>query len=88
MYVLPSDADECLTLPKLQDVMRSNDIGITTRWRDLGLCLLYSNSVLDEIEANHRNDVNTCCCVMFKTCLEREANASWIQLVSALKKLK
>ena len=88
MCVLPSDADERPTLPMLQDVMRIKDIGITTRWRDLGLRLLDSNSVLDEIEANHHNDVNTCFRVMFNKWLERVADASWTQLVTALKSIE
>ena len=72
-------------MPTLQDVTR--DIGITTQWYDLGLCLLDTNSVLDEIKANHPSDVNTCCRVMFKEWLERKTNASWNQLVSALKNI-
>ena len=74
-------------MPTLQDVTRIKDIGITTRWYDLGLRLLDSNDVLDEIEVDHRNDVNTCCRVMFKKWLERKTNASWNQLVSALKNI-
>ena len=88
MYVLPSGAEERPTLPMLLDVMRIKDIGITTRWRDLGLCLLDSNSVLDEIETDHPNDVKTRFCVMFNKWLEKVANASWIQLVTALKNIE
>ena len=36
------------------------------------------------IEADHRNDVNTCCRVMFEKWLEVKSDASWSQLVTVL----
>lgn len=69
-------------------MVRIKDIGIITRWRDLGLWLLDDNSTLDVIEANHRNDVSTCCRVMFKTWLDKFPSATWNQLVAALRNVQ
>ena len=76
------------TIKQLQDVMRIKDIGITTRWRELGQELLDSNDTLQVIEADHPNGVNTCCRLMFEKWLEKTPNASWSQLVTALNSIE
>ena len=76
------------TIKQLQDVMRIKDIGITTRWRELGQELLDSNDTLQVIEADHPNGVNTCCRLMFEKWLEKTPNASWSQLVTALNNIE
>ena len=63
--------------------MRTKHIGIAPKWYELGLELVDS-SKLNEIESDHRNDVNTCCRVMFEKWLEKTPNATWSQLVTAL----
>ena len=68
--------------------MRIEHIEIATKWYELGLELVDSNKVLKVIEADHRNDVNTCCCLMFEKWLEKTPNASWRQLVIALDNFK
>ena len=73
---------------QLQEVMRIKDVDITTRWRDLGLELVDSNKTLRVIEANHPNDVDTCCRVMFEKWLDMTPDASWSQLVTALNNIK
>ena len=35
-------------------------------WYKLGVELLEDSSLLDEIKADHSNDCETCCIVMFK----------------------
>ena len=77
-----------LTIKLLKDVMRIKDINIATKWYDLGLELVDSNNVLKEIKANHPNDVNTCCTVMFEKWLERDPDASWSKLVTALNNIE
>ena len=80
-----SCAGDPLTIVKLQDVMRSKDIGITTRWRELGQELLFnSNDFLRVIEADHPKDDNSCCRLMFEKWLEITPHASWSRLVTAL----
>ena len=72
-------------IKQLLEVMRIKDVDITTRWRDLGLELVDSNkTVLKVIEANHHNDVDTCCRVMFEKWLEITPDANWSQLITAL----
>lgn len=83
-----SDADSHPTIKQLQEVMRIEDVDIATQWRDLGLELVDSNKVLREIEANHRNDTNACCRVMFEKWLEMKPNANWNELVTALESIK
>ena len=57
---------------------------IVTKWYSLGLELLDSNSALKVIKADHHNDVNTCCRVMFEKWLQSTPNASWNHLLTAL----
>ena len=64
--------------------MRTEHIEIATKWFDLGLELVDSHKVLKVIQADHRNDVETCCRLMFEKWLERTPDASWEQLVTAL----
>ena len=59
-------------------------IDIATKWYELGLALLVNNGVMQEIEANNRNDVSTCCRVMFQKWLDMKLGASWDELVTAL----
>ena len=68
--------------------MRIKDIGITTRWRDLGLELVGSNEVLNVIEADHHHSIEACCRVMFEKWLEKTPGASWDQLVTALNNIE
>ena len=65
-------------------IMRVGHIDIATKWHELGPVLVDSYSVIREIEANHRNDVSTCCRVMFEKWLEKTPDASWSLLVIAL----
>ena len=64
--------------------MRREAAGVATRWYDLGLELLDSNTaVLDVIQSDYQSD-NTRCSKMFKAWLEKKPEASWSQLVTAL----
>lgn len=71
------------TMQQLSEVMRIEDIEIATKWYNLGLELV-GNRILKVIEANHRNDVDTCCYKMFDNWLELKSDASWSQLIIAL----
>ena len=76
------------SIKQLAEAMRMEDFDISTQWRDLGLELVDSNKILRVIEANNRNDVNTCCRVMFEKWLEMTPDASWNQLIIALITIK
>ena len=71
------------TMEQLMKIMIIGDINIATKWHELGIMLLHSYSVIQEIEAN-RNDVRTCCRIMFEKWLQMKPDASWNELVTAL----
>ena len=75
-------------MQQLSEVMRIEHIEIATKWYELGLELVDSNKILRVIEADHPNNVNRCCRVMFEKWLEKTPNASWTQLVTALDSIK
>ena len=60
---------------------------VTTKWHDLGIELLGDESLqaLDEIQQNYPRDAGTCCTKMFQLWLERQPEASWRQLIQALR---
>ena len=76
------------TIQQLVDVMRIENIEITTKWYELGLKLVDSNEVLKVIETDNPRNTNTCCRVMFEKWLEKTPNASWRQLVTTLDNIK
>ena len=53
----------------------------------MGVELLSEEDVqaLDEIQNNYPKDANTCCTKMFKLWLDRQPEASWRQLIQALR---
>ena len=71
-------------IKQLLKVTKIKDVGITPRWRELGLELVSDNNILNVIETNHRNDVDTCCRKMFEKWLDMRPSASWNQLITAL----
>ena len=73
---------------QLMKITRIGDIDIATKWHELGLVLVDSYSVIKQIEANHRNDVSTCCRIMFEKWLDMKPGASWDELVTALNNIE
>ena len=59
-------------------------------WRDLGIELLGQGEIvrLDMIKANNSHDVTKCCSAMLTLWRQRQTDASWSQLIEALKQLK
>ena len=60
---------------------------VSSKWHDLGLELLEQEDEekLNEIETNNPNDVSKCCKEMFQLWLRKCTNATWNQLIQALK---
>jgi len=60
--------------------------GAARKWKDLGVELLSDNhhNVLGIIEANHPQDVEKCCKLMFEKWLETSVDTSWNQLIQSL----
>ena len=71
-------------LKQLKRFMRSEN-GLTTKWYDIGLELLDSDTAtLDVIRENYPMDNDKCCTEMFKKWLESKPDASWDQLINVL----
>ena len=76
------------SIRQLVEVMRMEDVNISTWWIDLGLELNVSNNDLQVIKVNNCDDVNTCCRIMFEKWLRMTPNASWNQLIIALEAIE
>ena len=74
-------------MEQLTKMMRIGHIDIATKWRELGPVLIDSYRIISQIESDHRNDVCTCCRVMFEKWLERTPDADWDQLIAALNEI-
>ena len=63
---------------------------VATKWYDLGLELLETKYIreLDIIKANYRTDVKECCRQLFIKWLETRPDASWAQLIQAVKSIE
>ena len=73
--------------PILKDLCNHVVPGVADKWRDLGVQLLdpISGSTLDIIERNNPRDVVRCCQCMLEKWLEKTPDASWNQLLAALR---
>ena len=71
------------TLKQLNKLKKS----VTFKWHDLGIELLDPKDIhtLDEIQKNYPRDASTCCTKMFQLWLNRQPEASWEQLIQALR---
>jgi len=73
------------TLKEVLNCLKPEVSGVAAHWYDLGVQLLNdATGVLDVIKANHPNDANQCCTIMFEKWLMMKPDASWSQLVTAL----
>ena len=59
---------------------------VASKWLELGVELFDTGeeSRLEDIESNHKNDVNKCCFEMFRLWLKTRVNPTWTQIVEAL----
>ena len=64
--------------------------GVSSKWHDLGLELLEQEDeeTLNEIKINNPSDVRECCKQMFQLWLSKCTNATWKQLIQALKEIE
>ena len=63
---------------------------VSSKWHDLGLELLEKEDEerLNEIKKNNPGDVSECCKEMFQLWLRKCTNATWNQLIQALKEVE
>ena len=73
--------------PSLKDLHDHVVMQVADKWRDLGVQLLQSDQqkMLDFIETNYPRDVIACCKRLFKEWLDNTGDATWNQLIKALK---
>ncbi|XP_065886043.1 uncharacterized protein [Dysidea avara] len=73
--------------PSLKDLYVDVSHGIAAKWRDLGVLLLNppNENVFNIIEKNHPQDVLACCKCMLQKWLDTKPDASWNQLLEALR---
>ena len=73
--------------PILRDLYNHVVPEVAVKWKDLGIQLLdpTSGSTLDIIEKDFPRDVIKCCQCMLQKRLEKTPDASWNQLLAALK---
>ena len=73
--------------PSLKDLYDHVLMNVADKWRDLGVQLLRPDKAnsLNIIAANHPNDVESCCKCVFEKWLNTTTDATWNQLISALK---
>ena len=62
---------------------------VSFRWHDLGLELLEQEDEdeLNELRANNPNNESECCKKMFELWLRKRNNATWFQLIQALREI-
>ena len=64
---------------------------VADKWRDIGVHLLHptiiDDRVLEVIKADHPCSVEGCCKSMFEKWLNTQKDASWNQLVEAIKSI-
>ena len=73
--------------PSLKDLCNHVVQKVADKWRDIGIQLIDPTSAraLDIIKANHPQDVTECCKCMLEKWLNTKPDASWNQLLDALK---
>jgi len=74
--------------PTLKDI--NNDIvpQWAPQWRKLGVELNLKDHIMDIIEHDHPNDIETCCSEMLREWLDNTPTASWEDLNAAVDKLQ
>ena len=70
--------------PNLRDVYRYVVPKYAHKWRYLGAQLHFEQAELDIIFSNFRNDSEECCRNLLSRWLEKNADASWAHLFSAI----
>ena len=73
--------------PQIKDLNDHVVLQAAVKWKDLGVQLLLPQhqGILDIIEKDHSNDNVTCCKCVLKKWLDTTTDATWNQLISALR---
>ena len=75
------------TIKQIHNILKPDATGVAARWYNLGIQLNMDTGTLESIKANNPSDVNASCTAMFNQWLRMIPEASWKQLVCALKRI-
>ena len=78
--------EERLNMTQLLRILREEPVA--TKWYELGLELLDNSSHLEVINADNQKSVHSCCQRMFQKWLDVKHDASWSELVTALRSIE
>ena len=70
--------------PELRDVYKYVIPEYAYNWRSLGELLHFKPAELEIIFSDYRNDCKECCRRLLSSWLEKDPNASWDRLLSAI----
>ena len=77
--------------PLLKDLYEHVVPVIADKWKDIGMRLLDSDlleqRVLKVVEADHRNNVEECCKIIFDKWLDTQKEATWNQVIKAIENI-
>ena len=77
--------------PQLKDLYEHVVPSVADKWWDMGVHLLHPTLIdgraLEVIAADHSHRVEECCKSMFKRWLETQRDASWNQLLEAIRSI-
>ena len=73
--------------PSVKDLHNHVVEGVASKWRDFGVQLLnpVNEGIFDIIEKDHPKSIIACCQSMLRKWLETKADATWNQLLNALR---
>ena len=74
--------------PKLKDLCRHVVKQAAHKWRDLGELLELESYKMEMTAFNHSHDIDMCCMDVLMTWLDTTPNASWNQLIRALRSVQ
>ena len=71
--------------PSMRDLNDYVVMNVATKWKHVGIQLLQSDQEIDAIAADHLHDVVYCCKFILLKWLETTPDATWNQLIKALR---
>ena len=83
----PFKGQDYPTIKQLDNFLKPESSGVAARWYDLGIQLLDDKDGPGMLDTMKADDVNDCCNKMLAKWLQMKPDATWNQLVTALKNI-
>ena len=83
----PFTGQDYPTIKQLGNILKPESSGVAARWYDLGIQLLDDKDGPGTLDTMKADDVNDCCNKMLAKWLQMKPDATWNQLVTALKNI-